>query len=300
MPIKELSAKAKADQPLTSKSAGLALTTPSIGQLLLEAGKLTEEDIPKILQTQRQRALRFGDTACLLGLVTEKDVQYALSHQYQYCYSPSGESALSPALFTMHEPFSAQAEALRALRTQVHLRWFQDRSRALAMLSPRSGEGCSTLTANLAVVFAQLGERTLLIDANLRKPKLHHIFGDSGRVGLSGLLAGRSSLEEAVTSVAALENLSILCAGPVPPNPQELLGRVSFSYIIETLPSKYDVVIIDAPAVLDYADAQIIAARAGGCVLVTRRHSTRMADVEQSLVRLRPTGASMLGCVINQ
>jgi chain length determinant protein tyrosine kinase EpsG len=269
------------------RATGADLTPPYkiIGQLLLDAGKIGRHHITEILLAQRHQALRFGDAARFLGLVSEADVQHALSRQFQYSYSRIGESDLSAELFTMYQPFSLQAEALRALRTQLILRWFQDRSKALAVVSARGGDGCSTIAANLAVVFAQLGERTLLIDANLRRPRLHTLFSVKPDAGLSGVLAGRGYFQEVLKSVASLDNLSILCAGPTPPNPQELLSRVRFSYIMEAASAAYDVVIVDAPGVLEYADAQIIAARAGGCLIVTRRHHTRVADVRPCWVR---------------
>jgi protein-tyrosine kinase len=272
-----------------------------IGQLLLDAGKIAPHDINRILSTQRQHAVRFGDAARLLGLVNEADVQHALSRQFQYSYSHSGDSELSAELLSMRQPFSVQAEALRGLRTQLLLRWFQqERDKALAIVSARGGEGCTTIAANLAVAFAQLGERTLLIDANLRRPRLHCLFGLKMDAGLSTVLAGRATFPAALNTIAALPNLSVLCSGPIPPNPQELLSRASFSIMMERASATHDIVIIDAPGALDYGDAQIIAARAGGCLIITRRHHTRLADIDRIKVALRPTGAALLGMVINQ
>ena len=269
-----------------------------IGQLLLRAGKLTEGDIIRIVTEQHQRGTRFGDAAIRLGLVSDLDIQDALARQYQYPYSRPGESALSAALIAAHQPFGVQAEALRALRTQLMLRWFNDRSKVLAVVSPRSGAGSSILAANLAVVFAQLGERTLLIDANLRHPSQHELFGLKPQVGLAGVLAGRGQFKEASELIAPFANLSVIGAGPKVPNPQELLGRTTFSYVMETAPAAFDVVIVDTPPVLDYADAQLIAARAGGCLIVTRRHKTSVVDVKQAESQLAQTGAILLGTVI--
>jgi protein-tyrosine kinase len=269
-----------------------------IGQLLLRAGKLTESDIIRVVTEQHQRELRFGDAAVHLGLVSDLDIQDALARQYQYPYSRSGESALSAALIAAHQPFGVQAEALRALRTQLVLRWFKDRSKVLAIVSARTGAGNSILAANLAVVFAQLGERTLLIDANFRHPTQHELFGLKGDLGLATVLAGRSPFKEAAEVIVPFANLSVLCAGPKAPNPQELLGRTMFSYVIETAPAAYDVVIVDSPPVLEYADAQLIAARAGGCLVVTRRHRTTVADVRQVEAQMAHTGAILLGTAI--
>ena len=299
MAVAEAFVTPEQDELVSASAGNVPAADKFIGQLLLDAGKINRQDITQILTTQRQQALRFGDAARFLGLVSEADVQHALSRQFQYTYSRSGESDLSAELFTMYQPFSVQAEALRALRTQLLLRWFQDSNKTLAVVSARGGDGCSTIAANLAVVFAQLGERTLLIDANLRRPRLHALFGVTPEAGLSSVLAERGSFQAALIPVAPLANLSIMCAGPTPPNPQELLSRANFSIIMEEAAATNDTVIVDAPGVLEFGDAQIIAARAGGCLIVTRRHRTRIADVEQAKATLRPTGAALLGTVIN-
>jgi protein-tyrosine kinase len=269
-----------------------------IGQLLLRAGRLTESDIIHVVTVQHERGIRFGDAALRLGLVNNQDIQDALATQYEYAYSRPGESTLSAALIAAHQPFGMQAEALRGLRTQLMLRWFNDRNKVLAVVAPRSGAGGNVLAANLAVVFAQLGERTLLIDANLRNPTQHDLFGLKPAVGLGGVLAGRGTFKQAPVAISPFENLFVLCAGPKVPNPQELLGRSLFSYVIETAPAAFDVVIVDCPAVLEYADAQIIAARAGGCMIVTRRHRTTVADVKHAESQLAHTGAMLLGTAI--
>jgi protein-tyrosine kinase len=268
-----------------------------LGRLLLDAGKLTEIDVGRVVATQRQQNLRFGEAAEQLGLVSSEDVRWALARQFGYPYLPK-DSPLDAALVAAFQPLSAQAEALRELRSQLLLRWFDDRRKTLAVISPRANEGCSHLAANLAVVFAQLGERTLLVDANFRNPMQHELFGLNPAVGLSGVLAGRCELDDALSSIAPFDKLTVLCAGARPPNPQELLSRVVFRYVLETAPAGFDAVIIDTPPLLDYADAQIIAAIAGGCLLATHRHKTRLADVERVKAKIEPTRAVLLGAAL--
>jgi protein-tyrosine kinase len=273
-------------------------TDMHIGQLLLRAGKLKDIDIKRVVTNQQQSGLRFGDAAKKLGFISDIDLQHALARQFGYPYLGEDESVLSRVLIAAYQPFSVQAELLRGLRTQLLLRWFHDRTKVLMVASPRWNEGGSSVAANLAIVFAQLGERTLLIDANFRRPCQQDWFGLKSELGLSHVLAGRASFRESLMSIAPFENLSVLVAGPLPPNPQELLGRVTFPSVIEAAPASYDVVIVDAPPLLEYADAQVIAACAGGCLLVARRHKTRVADLELSKQRLLPTNAIMLGTVI--
>jgi chain length determinant protein tyrosine kinase EpsG len=282
----------------------VASSTPNtvselLGQHLLETGKLTEEDITRIVAVQRQSNARFGDVAVGLGLLTAAELQAALAQQYDYPYLQADDSSLDPILVAAHQPFGSITEPYRTLRSQLLLRWFRDGRHALAVSGCRSGEGASTLAANLAVVFAQLGERTLLIDANFRRPKQQALFGLSAASGLSNLLSGRCELADALADVPAFRNLTVLCAGPPPPNPQELLSRLNFSYLVETTPASFDVVIIDAPAILEFADAQMVAARVGGCLLSTHRNSSRVNDVQQAKKLLEPSGAHIIGAVIH-
>jgi chain length determinant protein tyrosine kinase EpsG len=203
-------------------------------------------------------------------------------------------------LISAYQPFGPAAEAFRMLRSQLMLRWFDKGRKVIAVGAPRTGTGCSTLTANLAVSFAQLGERTLLLDANFRNPAQHQLFGMSAETGLADVLLGRSSVERSIVSIAQLNGLAVLCAGPIPPNPHELLSSRAMQYLLELASEIYDVVIVDAPPILEYADAQMIASRAGGYVLVTRRHRTRMNDVSAVQERLAPSGATLLGAIVNE
>lgn len=271
-----------------------------IGKLLVASGKLTEQSIEQISQVQREYHLRFGEAALRLGLLKEDDILRALARQFDYsCLQVDNESGLSSELFAAYQPNSSQCEALRALRSQLMLRWFGGHRKALALISTQHEDGSSQLAANLAIEISQLGERTLLIDANLRNPNQHQLFGLDNQLGLSSVLAGRIHYSDAITPVKPFANLSILCAGALPPNPQELLSRTSFSQMLEAVGQKYDIIICDTPPALDNADAQIVAARAGCCVLVVRRDQTRMADALRVKSQLFTTGAELLGVVMN-
>jgi chain length determinant protein tyrosine kinase EpsG len=269
-----------------------------LGKQLLDGGKLTDSDVLRVIAAQRENHLRFGEAAVSLGLLSEIDVQEALARQHRYPYVLQADSELSPELYAANQPFGARSEALRTLRAQLMLRWFGDQSKCLAVVSSREGEGASTTAANLAIAFAQLSERTLLIDANLRNPAQHRLFGQQAAAGLSNLLTGRCELDDVIIPIAPFERLSLLCAGAAPPNPQELLSSVSFSYLVETAPSWFDIIIIDTPPILDCADAQVVAGLAGACLLVTHQHQTRLADVEQVKQLLVPTGAELVGTVL--
>lgn len=274
----------------------------TIGAILMDAGLLSAEDAEQILRLQRQNNLRFGEAAIRLGLLTEADIQYALARQFDYAYLRLSEQhkAVSEEVIAAYQPFSATVERLRAVRSQLMLRWF-DRSenrQTMAIVGTSRGEGRSYLAANLAVVFAQLGERTLLIDADMRNPRQHELFMLQNKVGLSTLLAHRSR-EEAIVRITDLVGLSVLPAGPVPPNPSELLNRPAFDELISHVRSSYDVVLIDTPSLASGEDAAMIAVRTGAVLAVARSKQTRVAAFDDMVVGLTHAGVAVVGTVLN-
>lgn len=271
----------------------------SIGAILIDAGKLSVDGAERILALQKQEHLRFGDAAIKLGLAAAEDIQYALSQQFHYPYLPAGEDAIGRELIAAFAPFSREVEALRALRSQLMLRWFgaAPQRKALAVASALGGEGRSFLAANLAVVFSQLGERTLLVDADMRHPRQHELFKLSNRTGLSTLLAGRGE-RESVQRVHALRDLSVMPAGPVPPNPLELLGRPALSRWLAEAAEEFDVILLDTPPGIDNADAQAIAAAAGGACIVVRRDHVRVREEDELVSRLSAANARLVGTVL--
>jgi chain length determinant protein tyrosine kinase EpsG len=274
------------------------LSEQTIGEILVSVGRISPDDAERIYQEQRKQKTRFGETAMALGLATEADIQFALSHQFRYPYLQRGESKVSETIVAAYNPFSPQVEALRAIRSQLMLRWFGPGRRALAIVSPGHGEGRSWFAANLAVVFSQLGARTLLIDTDLRDPTLHRLFGISNRNGLSSILGGRAT-GNIVFRVPSLVDLSILPSGPVPPNPQELLTRPLLDRMVAQLSNSFDVILIDTPSSARYAESVAIASRAGGALIVCRQNQTRMRDFIALRSRLRDSNVVVAGSVLN-
>lgn len=273
----------------------------SIGAILIDAGKLQPEDAERVLRLQREQGLRFGDAACQLGLVTEADIEQALSRQFDYPYLSRGESRVADEIVAAYNPFAPQVEALRALRSQLMLRWFDSEveRKTLAITSPGRGEGRSWLTANLAVVFSQLGERTLVIDADLRNPRQHLLFGVDNRTGLSAALSGRAT-PDMLQRVPSLRDLSVLPAGAVPPNPQELLARPIFTQLLQQLAGEFDVILIDTPAGTGYADGQTVAVRASGALVVAQKNASRVRLLRAYADMLRQSSAVVVGTVLNE
>lgn len=269
-----------------------------IGGLLVDAGRLRPEDAETILQIQRENGLRFGEAGLQLGLLTRPDIDFALSRQFEYAYLQPGTSQVSGEVIAAYAPFRPEAEALRALRAQLMMRWFDDgpaRS-ALAIVSACRAEGRSYIAANLAVTFSQVGERTLLIDADLRNPRQHELFGLDNRIGLSSLLAMRAN-GESIQRIAGLPHLSVLPAGAVPPNPQELLTRAAFAQLLQQLAAHYDVILLDSPPAAEAADAETLAVRAGAALMVVRKNSSRAADVRAVTEGIAK--AAIVGAVLN-
>jgi protein-tyrosine kinase len=269
----------------------------SIGGLLLESGKITPENAERVLRMQKELGIRFGEAAQRLGLITEADIQQVLARQFDYPYLQAGQGNYSPRLLAAYQPFSPQVEALRAIRSQLMLRWFARGRKSLVILGVDGGDGASLFAANLAVVFSQLGEHTLLVDANLRTPSQHDIFDLKSRQGLSDVLAGRADLGS-IAKVDAFVDLSVLPAGTLPPNPQELLSRASFGELNSQLGARYDVVLYDVAAFSTGSDAAAIAARAGGVLLLTRRNHTMLADLNELSLQLKQSGTEVVGSVM--
>lgn len=281
---------------LTPLYAGPGADT-TMGALLLDSGKLTPENAERVLRTQKELGIRFGEAALRLGLVSEEDIAQALARQFAYPYLQKGQAHLSPRLIAAYEPFSPQVEALRAIRSQLMLRWFARGRRALAIIGVGADDGASLFASNLAVVFSQLGEQTLLVDANLRSPRQQDTFGLKPRQGLSDLLAGRADLD-VIARIPAFVDLSVMPAGTLPPNPQELLAREGFRNLNTQLESRYDVVLYDLPPFATGADALAVAGRAGGVLLVARKHHTRINSVTRMVEQLVEAGGEVLGSVV--
>lgn len=273
----------------------------SIGAILIRSGRLSAADAEKVMRFSIERNLRFGDAAIAMGALTAADIELALSRQYDYPYLLAGESAISKEVIAAYEPFTTRVESLRALRNQLMWRWFDTarERRILAVTSAESGDGRSFLAANLAVVFSQQHQRTLLIDADMRAPRQHQLFGLENRAGLSGILAGRSG-HDAIQRVPALVDLSVLTTGALPPNPSELLGLPAFGQLLRELASDYDVILIDTPAGDAYSDAQLVASRAGAAVMVAHQHHSHMKKVRELVGLLTDARVHLVGTVLNE
>lgn len=271
----------------------------SIGRFLLEMGKINPQDTERILQKQQQDGLKFGDAAKQLGLITEVDLQQALSRQFDYTYLPAENKQYSQDLVAAYQPFSAQVESFRVLRSQLLFRWLSEGFKTISIVGANSGEGTTYVAANLAIVFSQLGKRTLLIDGNLRQPRLQKMFALKQNFGLSDILIDRTPRTELLNIIPDIPNLTVLGAGTLPPNPQELLSREVFLQLIKYASTVFDVIIIDSPAITEGSDAQIISSVTKGAVLVSRINSTTIEELRSLKIQIQGAGATTIGAVVN-
>jgi len=202
-------------------------------------------------------------------------------------------------IFAVSQPTSLAAEAYRTLRTNLQFSSLDRPLRSLVVTSAVATEGKTTTAANLAVVMAQAGNRIVLVDGDLRRPSAHKLFNLSSRVGLTDALVEDPQALDGYLQESGIENLRVLAAGPIPPNPQELLGSQRMKELLRRLEEEADIVVLDTPPILAVSDANVLAARASGVLVVVNAGQTRRAAVRQAVEGLRKVGANVLGCVLN-
>jgi receptor protein-tyrosine kinase len=271
----------------------------TLGDILRDLCQLGDAEIARIATVQAERGLRFGEAAVSLRLARPADVDRALALQFGYLRVDPAEHPHLAELSVAADPHGAQAEVFRDLRAQIMLRPGGMRPAALAVVSPDGGDGRTHVAANLAVAFSQLGLRTVLVDADLRAPRLHRLFGLAPAPGLVAMLADRQ-LHGALDTPAALPGLHVLQVGTRPPNPLELLQRPPFAGLIAELVRKFDRVIVDTPAACGGADARVIAATCGQALLVGRRHHTAARRAGALLDGLRRERVDVVGVALNR
>ncbi len=273
----------------------------SIGSIIAETRNLTAEQVEKVLAHQKAHGIRFGEAAIALGYASNDDVLFALSQQFHYPYAAEDKRNSNPELVTLNKPFGVQAESFRAIRSQIMMRLFNEgqERRAIAVVSPDSGDGKTFFSANLAVTLAQLGGRTLLVDADLRGPRQHAVFGISNNAGLSGILSGRAE-SKVIQQVAGVPSLFVLPVGITPPNPLELVERPAFGLLIRELLSKFDHVVVDTPAAQYGSDSAVIAARCGAALVVARQGKSQVVSLQDLVANLSETPAKLAGVIVNE
>lgn len=201
-------------------------------------------------------------------------------------------------LITLSEPRSAAAEAYRSLRTNLMFSSVENPIHTLLVTSPARDDHKSVTLANLAVTFAQGGSETILVDADLRQPKQHRIWGISGQRGLTGMMVDDAAISQPPLQAAGVENLRIMVSGELPPNPADLLSGKRMDEIIGVLKARADYVLFDSPPVLAAADAALLGIKLDGVLLAVRAGDTRRDHTAQARQALERVHVRVVGAVL--
>ena len=286
---------------IPAASAAVTDASTTIGEIISQTRHLSAEQVERVLAHQRDKGIRFGEAAVALGFVSSDDVLFALAQQFHYPYAAQDRRDANPELVALNQPFGVLAESFRAIRSQVMMRLFNEgqERRALAVVSPNNGDGKTFLAANLAITLAQLGGRTLLVDADLRGPRQHQVFGLGNAAGLSGILSGRAE-SNVIQPVPGMPSLFVLTVGTTPPNPVELVERAVFGLLIRELLAKFDHVVVDTPAAIHGSDFAVIAARCGAALALARLDRSKLSRLEEMVSNLSVTPAVLVGVIVNE
>ncbi len=211
---------------------------------------------------------------------------------------PFDKAAQKSPLITVGRGRSGRTEVFRSLRTNLQFVDVAQPAQVIVITSSVAGEGKSSTATNLAIVFSEAGKNVLLIDADLRRPRVSEYMGLEGSVGLSNVLVGQAPIEDAVQSWGS-DHLSVLASGSLPPNPSELLGSSNMATMLRSLRRNYDLILIDAPPLLPVTDAAVAAVQADGVVLVVRHGKTTRNQLGSAAQSLHAVDARILGVVIN-
>jgi protein-tyrosine kinase len=282
--------------------------------------KLPEEAIASIEQAKRALGVDFVEAALHTGLVTQHEIDTALDWIRRQSLN-EGRSIIEEAmrrrpdpralviwegervspgreLILAHDPYSERSEAIRSLRTELLMRTSGRRGAGIfALVSPNAGEGRSQLSAELAIAFAQLGSRTLLVDGDLRRPRQHLLFGADNSVGLAqALVVGRQHHMYAVDGV---QHMRLITSGTPPPNPLELLSGNRFERLVAEWRRNYEFVVIDTPPTAQFSDGLAIATVAGHVVILSRTNSTSYSGMTELRRKLDTTNAFVVGAVMS-
>ncbi len=208
-------------------------------------------------------------------------------------------SQIRANLVTVSDPRSAAAEAYRALRTNLSFSSLDDPIQTLVVATPAPQDNKSIVVSNLAVTMAQAGNRTLLVDCDLRRPALHDIFGVDNSKGLTSMMSDEAAMNEPPLQQTEIENLLVLPSGPLPPNPADLLGSRRMDAVLARLKEGVDMILLDAPPVMAVTDAAVLGSKADGALLVVSAGVTRRDHAERAKAMLEKVNIRIVGAVLD-
>ena len=283
--------------------------------------QLSNEALEQINDLMKRLHIRFAEAALQSGKVTQNEIDEALlwvgarpastgrglieevlkrtARKRDPILWERDQLEPSPRLILAHQPDHAHSETLRSLRTELLLRCKGHRgSGMMALLSPCAGEGRSLLAAELAIAFAQLDRRTLLVDADMRNPTQHRFFGTDNDIGLAQALTDGGP--QHYHGVNGLPRMALMTAGDLPPNPLELLSGRIFERTMAEWRRNFEFVILDTPASTKFSDAVAVAAVAGNVLIIGRAQKTRFTELSEIARNLTSARSRVLGAVINK
>jgi len=271
----------------------LVLAFGAFGGLLMGTGAAVVVDLAD--STFRQPE----EISDALGLAILAHVpEFSMKSNVPLLAGPDGRVRIDESVVAYHRPKSREAEAFRGLRSSLFFTAAGRDSRVLQFTSPTPGDGKSTLVANLAVSLAQAGKSVLLVDCDMRRPRIHELFHCDTTIGLSALLVGDVDVPD-VAKETEVENLQVIPCGSLPPNPAELLSLPRFEEFVHWARDHYDFVLLDSPPVLAVSDASEIAARADGIVLAVRIRKNGRPSAERAKQMLVALDANIIGVAVN-
>ncbi len=291
--------RALAKQSAILSESDVRATDHNVAEILVSDGVLQQSDVDEILAYAEAHNVRFGQAAIALNKLKERELDRALASQLQLPQVQLEKGDLSSELVTAYKPFSRQAEIIRYIRAQLVLGGENVEKNVLAIVSPSKRDGRTYLAANLAVAFAQLGKRTLLLDCHLQKSRQDEIFRIQGAPGISTMLSGRSDVSAGPAPIEKVPYLFVYPAGPCPTNPDELIASDRFGRFLSEARRKFDAVLVDTPPGDSSTAIDWIAARCGNALIVYRRDKTSLAKARNFADRMRAR-ASVAGTVLNQ
>ena len=203
-------------------------------------------------------------------------------------------------LIATNDLFAPESEAFRIVRSNIQFAGVDQPIKTIMVTSPTPGEGKSVTVANLGMVMAQAGHRTIIVDADLRRPVQHKIFQIPTPGGLTDLLCSPESEPTSYLRKTNVENLQVITSGVLPPNPSELLGSQRMEQVLARLSQLADIVIFDSPPTLLVADAVVLSNRMDGVVIVIQAGATRFGAARQAIINLQQAEANILGGILNQ
>ena len=273
-----------------------------IRDVLLRLGYLTEEQTQRVLGYQTEKGIDFDQAARALGFISDDDLDRARELLINsLALQGAARRSVSDELVVINEPTSLRAEAIRLLRAQIIAQHINVGRRGITMAAPVDGVGCTYMTANLGVALSQVGVKTLIVDCNMRSPRLDQVFGlDPNAAGLSSFLSVQIARPERVVQANVLPNLSVITAGPPVLLPQELLSSNRFRDGVNTLLREFDLVLFDTPPANSSADALTVGGVVGYALIVARRDHTYFRDVTTLVTQLKSTRCSVIGSVLNE